>query len=225
MSIDVTIDERQLMFSDVGEPQTREEPLYPVRESQTAKIIDRLKLRGTPIDMIDSYLLAGEPDAASDALKAVILESVYEHLSADKALKVSFTSKQNLTIPQPKGSIFTSYVFSGATTILPNNRVGEGTQVVYQPRVQQITVKQVAQNVGDVLRATILNHITTITLKLIAQIEETLNRRRPNETLYVRLYPVWSRGFFSSVFPLDVLPIQSIGAQVTIGISAYSLTS
>ena len=81
------------------EPQTCE--LSLVEEIKAAQILDRLRLRGTPIDMIDSYLLAGEIDEAGLALRSVILENVYEHLQLTKNFHVQFTSKQNPPITVP----------------------------------------------------------------------------------------------------------------------------
>lgn len=202
------------------EPHTHELLLNErvMQEITAAHLIDKLRMRGTPIDMIDSYLFAGEVDAAGLAFRSVILETVYEHLRLNKYLNVQFASKQSPPIFCPKDSnLNLAFPFSEACV---QNYIYDSVGMT-QPPIYQITSTQSNRNVNDTLRATVLLHVANATADLLERIRRILNA--PG-AMYVRLYPSWSTGTLHVVPTEGELPIQSIGSQVTIGISAYQLT-
>lgn len=218
----VTVDRRQLTLMDVlrEEPQTHELLLDGgvMQEVTAAQLIDKLRMRGTPIDMIDSYLLAGDVDAAGIALRSVILETVYEHLRLNKHLHVQFMSKQNPAVLRPEGyALNIEFPFSEACV---QTFAYESVGNTFQPPVYQLTSIQDTRDVGDNLRATVLLHIANTTAELLERIRRVLDTP---EATHVRLYPSWSAGALK-IFPTTgELPLHAVGSQVTLGISAYQL--
>jgi len=203
----VEVDRRQLTFTnDI------------MHEVKAAQILDKLRMRGTPIDMIDSYLLAGEVDAACIALRSVILENVYEHLQAHKHLHVQFSTRRNPHVSVPEGMHIKVTEFLTGHCIQPMQY--DLTDQNVQPPVYQIGSTQDTRDVGDALRATLLQQIANITTMLLEQIRAGLNTTEP---AHVRLFPSWSLGVLK-VIPTDgTLPIRGVGSHVTLGISAYYL--
>tara|TARA_Y100000296_G_C5171368_1_gene257461 strand:- start:693 stop:1223 length:531 start_codon:yes stop_codon:yes gene_type:complete len=53
----------------------------PLVVTPTAKRFDKLKMRGTPLDLIHSYLLAENPERAKIALQTSVLEALHLALS------------------------------------------------------------------------------------------------------------------------------------------------
>lgn len=222
------VDRRQLTLMDVlrEEPQTHELLLDGgvMQEVTAAQLLDKLRMRGTPIDMIDSYLLAGEYDAAGLALRAVIIENVYEHLRTHKHLNVQLSSKQNPPVQIPEGYYFNvNFPFSTACVEPLAHRVPHtATPVLVCPPVFQMVSTQESCDVGDALRATVLRHVANTTAALLERIRQTLSTTEPT---HVRLYPSWSTGALLTIPAAgdNYLPITSVGSHVVLGISAYQL--
>jgi hypothetical protein len=205
----VKVDPRQLMFmNDV------------MHEVKAAQILDKLRMRGTPIDMIDSYLLAGEVDAACIALRSVILENVYEHLQTHKHLHVQFSTKQNPHVHVPEDMRITVAEFLTGHCVQAMQYDLSDQNV--QPPVYQIGSTQDTRDVGDALRATLLQQIANITTVLLEQIRTGLNTTEP---MHIRLFPSWSVGTLNTIPAAGdyYLPIRSLGSHVTLGIAAYQL--
>lgn len=220
----VTVDRRQLTLMDVlrEEPQTHELWLNEgvMHEVHAAQLLDKLRMRGTPIDMIDSYLLAGEHDAAGIALRSVILETVYEHLRLSKHLNVQFMSKQNPVVLCPEGyNLNAAFPF---TNVCVQDFTYDNITGMFQPPIYQIASTQSNRDVGDTLRATVLLHVANTTANLLDRIRRVLDA--PGAT-HVRLYPSWSTGALRTIPAAGnyYLPIQSVESHVTLGISAYQL--
>lgn len=53
----------------------------PVPKNKNPTVLDRLRTRGTPLELIESYLLAGNEEAAQQAFRSSVLEHVYERLA------------------------------------------------------------------------------------------------------------------------------------------------
>jgi len=204
------------------EPHTHELLLNEriMQEVTAAQLIDKLRMRGTPIDMIDSYLLAGEHDAAGIAFRSVILETVYEHLRLNKHLNVQFSTKQNPHVHVPEGMLITVAEFFPGYCV--QTMQYDLTNQNVQPPVYQLGSDQDMRDVGDSLRATVLLHIAHTTTGLLERVRQALDTIG---TTHVRLYPSWSVGTLK-VIPAAgdyYLPVRSLGSHVALGISAYQL--
>lgn len=201
------------------EPQTHRLFIDDVmHEVKAAQILDKLRMRGTPIDMIDSYLLAGETDAACIALRSVVLENIYEHLQAYRHLQVQFCTKQNPHVHVPEGMLVTVTEFPSGHCV--QKTLYDLTDQNVQPAVFQIGSTQDTRDVNDALRATLLQQIANTTTVLLEQIRTTLNTTEPT---YIRLFPSWSIGGLKVIPNDNTLPIHAVGSHVTLGIAAYQL--
>jgi len=68
----------------------------PLPREKQGTMIDRLRTRGTPIELIASYLLAGEEEQALAAFHSSVLEYVYEKLAEDLNANVQFITRGSL---------------------------------------------------------------------------------------------------------------------------------
>lgn len=68
------------------------------REDATGKTtIDKLRLRGTPIELIHSYFLADQLAEANAAFRTSLLENIYERLDLIEDLEVAFLPRNVAT--------------------------------------------------------------------------------------------------------------------------------
>ena len=69
----------------------------PIPREKQGTMIDRLRTRGTPIELIASYLIAHEEEQALAAFHSSVLEYVYEKLAEDLNANVRFVTRNSLS--------------------------------------------------------------------------------------------------------------------------------
>jgi hypothetical protein len=68
----------------------------PREDAAGQTTIDKLKMRGTPIELIHSYYLADQLADANAAFRTSLLENIYERLALIDDLEVAFMHKDGL---------------------------------------------------------------------------------------------------------------------------------
>lgn len=144
--------------------------------------LDILRSRGTPIELIGSYILAGDWDAARAAFRTSILEYVYEKIATFTNAHVQFINSKNSAIIKHAGTIVTI-----GLTAEHDTHVHHGSCT---PSLCMVKSGDVSEGIHDHITATVMAIIEVITGNIIAEITTPLDKaltQHRNGTLEIRI--------------------------------------
>jgi len=194
---DLTPSELEL-FTHYGrkdEPMTAETPTLPVEEptQETRALttlpevtesttLDRLQQRGTPIELIYSYLLAGDYLTANNAFTTSLLENLHERLTAKPGFHVEFRAATLL-----EGTSSADYVRIATcppdTTLVSLSLEGDSPKLISGNHVAQeipvpisvIKSPHIELSVEDAVQSSILKLVDRLTEWFEQTLQERLN--------------------------------------------------
>lgn len=148
----------------------------PVPESRKpTTALDRLRTRGTPLELIGSCLVAGDPEMAQQAFRSCVLEHVYERLAEKYHATCKFEGRPALTLAHTEpevlvrpiehatGIFLTKDDDDKVSVTVDENKNAPVAKVEFEERVTAIT---------DDTQATVLSVIEQMTQDVEKVVEE-----------------------------------------------------
>lgn len=145
----------------------------PVPQSkQKATALDKLRMRGTPLELIGSCLVAGDPEQAQAAFRSCVLEHVYERLAEKYHATCKFEGRAALSTNPNNDALTRDHVghgvpFTEAEEAVADETTAPVTKVELQERVTAVT---------DDVQATVLRTIEEMAQDVEKVVEQPLGR-------------------------------------------------
>lgn len=135
-----------------------------------ATVIDKLRMRGTPLELIGSYLVAETLEDANAAYRTSVLETIFEHLKTTFDATVSFLASSALAKEGEHLGYLLSRIKEGdlvsiALCSAHDDRVGEFSKpddTLFVP-MAKLEVPEVTIPILDAMQAAVIHSIMAIT--------------------------------------------------------------
>jgi hypothetical protein len=155
----------------------------PIPREKQGTMIDRLRTRGTPIELIASYLIAHEEEQALSAFHSSVLEYVYEKLAEDLNAKVGFITRGSLEFTPDTEDAYCVQIIEPRTTNIgialepahDNVIRKEGTLAA---PVGTIVSEKFTGHICDDYNASVITLIDAVTTSIVKQITTQVVKAR-----------------------------------------------
>ena len=148
----------------------------PVPKShQEPTALDKLRMRGTPLELISSYLIADTHDMARQAFRSCVLEHVYERLAEKYHATVVFEGRDVLTSTDSDDLMRDTEGEIGIAITPENEKTIENRKTPVAP-IAKIETGERVSPVADSLQATVLGAIESISQSVETFIEMPVKR-------------------------------------------------
>lgn len=147
----------------------------PVPKShQAPTALDKLRTRGTPLELISSCLVAGDPEMARQAFRTSVLEHVYERLAEKYNATLLFEGKGVLSAMKEGEQVLVREI--DATIGIAFTETSEKVVNATTAPVVKVESGERVSQVADSLQATIIGAIEAITQSVENFVETPVKR-------------------------------------------------